>query len=236
MERKTCTLTVTCDDRTGVLVVRRGVLIGASCGDLRDEAAAIAIVAWPYPTIAISRHNDAGPASIQSSLGFIVMEAMRIQDEAARAAGNGDASGSVWPAPRRTWRPTSSPSNGRTSFESERPPNGELHLPSGASALALVETATGNVLRSAAREDCPLGELARLAAQLLLQEAATLQLCNEGEGVEELVLSTSSRCDVIRPLGASEFALLIFAPEDTNLVMARIELEHFIASQRHEGV
>jgi hypothetical protein len=33
-------------------------------------------------------------------------------------------------------------------------------------------------------------------------------------------------------LGASAFAFLVFAPEETNLVMARIELEHFVAAHR----
>jgi CheY-like chemotaxis protein len=227
MERKSCTLNVVCNERRGVLVVSKGVLVSAHSGELQGEAAAIAIVAWPTPSIVISRETEPSGLPIQSSLGFIVMEAMRLQDEAARGASNGEA-GSIWPAVRRTWRPT----NGSVTFESSRPAQGEVGLPSGARALALVETATGNVLRSAAREDCPIGELARLAAQLLLQEAATLRLCNEAEGVEELVLSTSSRCDVIRPLGESEFALLVFAPEETNLVIARLELDHFIASHQ----
>jgi CheY-like chemotaxis protein len=227
MERKSCTLNVVCNERRGVLVVSKGVLVSAHSGELQGEAAAIAIVAWPTPSIVISRETEPSGLPIQSSLGFIVMEAMRLQDEAARGASNGEA-GSIWPAARRTWRPT----NGSVTFESSRPAQGEVGLPSGARALALVETATGNVLRSAAREDCPIGELARLAAQLLLQEAATLRLCNEAEGVEELVLSTSSRCDVIRPLGESEFALLVFAPEETNLVIARLELDHFIASHQ----
>jgi hypothetical protein len=35
---------------------------------------------------------------------------------------------------------------------------------------------------------------------------------------------------VIRPLSATEFALLVFVPGETNLVMARLELEQFVAS------
>jgi len=228
MERKSCTLTVTCDDRSGSLVVSKGVLVSAQTGELQGEPAAIAIIAWPNPSIEISRETAPTGVAIQCSLGFIVMEAMRIQDEAACKAANGETPGSVWPAPRRTWRPTAGPQDGVT-FESTRPLRGEIGLPSGARGLALVETATGNVLRATARDDCPIGELARLAAQLLLQEAETLRLCNESEGVEEVVLSTSSRCDLIRPLSPNEFALLVFAPEETNLVIARIELDHFIA-------
>lgn len=230
MERKSCTLTVTCDERRGVLSVDKGVLVAAQDGGLVGEPAAISIIAWPNPSIEISRLAAIGPASIESSLGYIVMEAMRIQDEKARAAGYSEEPGSVWPAARRTWRPTHNPSDGNPSLAAPKPPGSELLLQSGTRALAVIETATGNVLSCTAREDCPVGELARLAAHLLLQEAATLERCGNDEGVEELVLSTTSRCDVIRPLGADEFALLVFAPDETNLVIARLELDQYIAS------
>lgn len=230
MERKSCTLSVSCDDRQGVLCIDKGVLVAARWGEATGEAAAIMIIAWPNPTIGISKLGETEPSTIQSSLGFIVMEAMRIQDENARAAGYSDKPGSVWPTARRTWRPTGVPHENGVSLDAPRPLNGELSLQSGTRALAVVETATGNLLSCTAREDCPVGELARLAAQLLLQEAATLELCSDEEGVEELVLSTSSRCDVIRPLGESEFAMLVFAPEETNLVIARLELDQYIAA------
>jgi CheY-like chemotaxis protein len=229
MERKSCTLTVCDDDKTGTLVLQCGRLVAAQYGDVHGEAAAVAIVAWPSSSIAISRHLTALPGTVQEPLGFIVMEAMRLQDEAMRKlTGSVAPNGSIWPLQRRTFRPGASPSDRPP--ESARLNGAELGVPQGARAVAIVETATGNILRGAAYQDCPVGELARMASQLLLQEAATLQLCGPGEGVEELVLSTSSRCDVIRPLGESEFALLVFAPEDTNLVMARMELEQLIAA------
>ena len=231
MERKSCTLTITCDDKRGVLSIQKGVLVGAHTGELQGQSAAIAIIAWPYPSIAISRQVAPNPVAIQAPLGFILMEAMRVQDEEARSMSE-RAPDSAMPAPRRTWRPPGSASQWPMALESTLPLNGELGLPSGASGIALVDTATGRLLHAASRPDCPLGELALMASQVLLQQTAMLKLCAESEGVEELVLSTSMRCDVIRPLGASAFALLIFAPEETNLVMARLELEHFVATHR----
>jgi CheY-like chemotaxis protein len=233
MERKSCTLSVQCGEKRGALSIRKGALVAATCGELSGEAAAIAVIAWPAPSITITRGVDMGQSTIQSSLGFILMEAMRIQDEEARKA-SAEGRGSVWPSPLRTWRPSGAPGEPLGSASS-RPPPAEQSLPSGTKALALVETATGNVLRASARDDCPVGELARLAAQLLLQEAETLRLCSEAEGVEELVLSTSSRCDVIRPIGQSEFALLVFVPSETNLVIARMELDQFVAQHRGAG-
>ena len=234
MERKTCNLTIECDDKSGLLLIRKGELVDARSGDLRGEEAAIAIIAWPNPSIMISRHSEVGPPVIQKSLGFIVMEAMRVQDEAARSAPMPpEGSGSAWPSQRRSWLPSGTPPAPSSPVSSAAPPgaNGELGLPSGAIAIAVVDTATGTVLSSAAKEGCPLLELARMAALVLRHQTKTLSLCNSTEGVEELVLSTTTRCDVIRPLNgnASQFALLMFAPEETNLVMARMELERFIA-------
>jgi CheY-like chemotaxis protein len=222
MERKSCTLGVVANEHRGVLVVSKGALVSARTAELEGEQAAINIVAWSEPSITISCRVEPSGLPIQSSLGFILMEGMRLQDEAARHGATRTAV-SAWPPPQLSRRP------GPVTFESWRPQQNEPGLPRGARGLAVVETATGHVLRAAARNDCPIGELARLASQLLVQEAATLRLCDVGEGVEELVLSTSSRCDLIKPLGEGEFALLVFSPDETNLVIARLELDHFIS-------
>ena len=232
MERKTCTLSISCDDRAGILIVEKGALVAAEAGDSVGQAAAIEIIGWPSANIAISRHREVRSENIRAPLGFILMEAMRVQDENARDASGRGSSDSVCATPRRTWRPSGSPSQRPLALDSSQAGSADFGLPSGAHALALVDTATGQVLRSAAQPGCPLEELARMASQVLLQEAAILKLCVETEGVEELVLSTSSRCDVIRPVTANAFALLVFAPEETNLMMARIELDQFILAHR----
>jgi CheY-like chemotaxis protein len=236
MERKTCSLTISCDDKTGVLVVRKGQLIDARCGQLCGEEAAISIIAWPNSSIMISRHGESGPPTIQKSLGFIVMEAMRVQDEAARSAPQpSDANGSGFPGARRSLRPialSSAPSS-FPSKGSELPAANGIGLPSGASAIAVVETATGTVLQYAAKDGCPLAELARSAALVVRHQVNTISLCGNNEGIEEVVLSTTTYCDVIRPIGngLAQFALLVFTPDETNLVMARLELERFVASR-----
>lgn len=236
MERKTCNLTIRSDDKVGVLVIRKGQLIDAHSGELRGEDAAVSIIAWPNSSIMISRHGEFGPPVIHKSLGFIVMEAMRVQDEAAHnASQRGEGNGSAFPAPRVSWQPHHAlaesgapPANG-----SNVPAARELALPSGASAIALVDTASGALLQFAAKEGCPLAELACTAALVVRYQLNTLTLCDENEGIEELVLSTSTYCDVIRPIGngQAQFALLVFAPDETNLVMARIELDRFISSR-----
>jgi len=236
MERKTCNLTIRCDEKVGVLVVRKGQLIDARSAELRGEEAAISIIAWPNSSIMISRHGEFGPPVIQKSLNFIVMEAMRVQDEAARdAPAVGDGNGSGFPHARHSWRPSgafSEPSPPQLNG-SNSPAARELTLPSGTSAIAVVDTGSGVLLQFAAKEGCPIAELAHTAALVVRHQLKTLNLCSDEEGIEELVLSTSTYCDVIRPIGSglSQFALLVFAPDETNLVMARLELERFIAGR-----
>ncbi len=237
MERKTCSLAIRSDDKMGVLVIRKGALVDAGTGDLRGEEAAVAIVAWSNPSITISKTCESGPSTIEKPLGFIVMEAMRVQDESVRNLPVA-ADGSVFPPPRRTVRPSAGPFDSVVPARapSAAPTNGHVDwgLPHGARAIAIVDTATGNVLRSSVKDGCPLDELARMAATVLQQETQTIDLCNLSEGIEELVLSTTLRCDVIRPLGGrAEFAMLSFAPDETNLMMARLELAQFIA--RHSS-
>ncbi len=233
MERKTCSLAIRSDDKMGVLVIRKGQLVDAGAGDLRGEEAAVAIVAWSNPSITISKTCEVGPVTIEKPLGFIVMESMRVQDESVRNLPVA-AEGSVFPPPRRSARPSAGPleSLSPARGQSNAPSNGQVDwgLPHGARAIAIVDTATGNVLRSSVQEGCPLDELARMAAVVLQHETRTLGLCNVSEGIEELVMSTTHRCDVIRPIGGrEEFALLVFAPDETNLMMARLELAQFIA-------
>ncbi|HXK17506.1 MAG TPA: response regulator, partial [Polyangiaceae bacterium] len=54
MERKTCTLSVSCAESSGTLVIRKGELIAAETAGVRGAQAAIAIIAWPNPSITIS--------------------------------------------------------------------------------------------------------------------------------------------------------------------------------------
>jgi hypothetical protein len=239
MERKTCTLTVQCDEKTGVLFMRKGQLVDARTDDLSGQRAAIDVIAWPNPTITILNYCASRERAIVSPLGFIIMEAMRLRDEAAEREGTGPEPAhpkvaSQWPspgAPLSSFAPQDGPvSSARPQNGAAVPTNG-YGLPGGARAIAVVDTATGIVRSAAAREDCPVSELARMAALVLRRQIAILGLFGAAEGIEELVLSTSSRCDVIRPFGPAEFALIVFAPEETNLSMARLELERFMAQK-----
>lgn len=82
MERKTCTLTVQSGDRRGRLHIRDGSLIHAKLGDLVGEPAAIEIIGWNSPAITISSLFASNEVTVDASTSYLVMEAMRVRDEA----------------------------------------------------------------------------------------------------------------------------------------------------------
>ena len=226
MERKTCTLMVAGAHNSGTLVMRKGELIDAETGTLRGSQAAISIVAWPNPSITIARHLTTEHRSIDQPLGFIIMEAMRVQDEALR-----DTGVSEWPASRRGLASNSLPSgSGSKTPAAAASANRDLYLPSGVCAMAIAEANTGSLLHWAAREDFPMPECALVAGSLLHQQSTAFSLSDPGQEIEELLLFSATRCEVIRPLGvgAARFALVAFELAECNLVVARLELTRFV--------
>ncbi|HEX4337289.1 MAG TPA: response regulator [Polyangiaceae bacterium] len=229
MERKTCTLTVECNGNSGTLFIRRGQLLDARAGELVGEDAAISIVGWEDPGITIVSHCAVQDTVIDTPLGFIVMEAMRMKDEAMR-----DSPVSDFPESLGTVRPSEEAAllGGPLGVVPTSSGAGAPSLPNGTRALAVVDTATGALRAWTSREGVPLAELATLSAVVLRHEVAALTSCGRGNELEELVLSRSGHCDVIRPVDGMirEFALLVFARQETSLAMARIQLDRFMAT------
>jgi len=65
---------------------------------------------------------------------------------------------------------------------------------------------------------------------LLHQQSTAFSLSDPGQEIEELLLFSATRCEVIRPLGvgAARFALVAFELAECNLVVARLELTRFV--------
>ncbi|RME34951.1 MAG: response regulator, partial [Deltaproteobacteria bacterium] len=82
MEKKTCTLKVTCDNRSGYLFIRGGELVDALADDQEGESAALDIITWPETVIEMDPVCRRQTKSVKSSLEFLLMEAFRLQDEA----------------------------------------------------------------------------------------------------------------------------------------------------------
>jgi len=90
MEKKTCTLKILSNKKTGYLCFHEGQLIDANNGILKGEKAALDIVCWDDVEIEINNICRETSRSIESSLSYILMEGFRIKDEQGRAEDNGD--------------------------------------------------------------------------------------------------------------------------------------------------
>jgi CheY-like chemotaxis protein len=127
MDRKTCTLLMATPESSGQIYMHKGEIIDARSGELRGERAALAILGWPYPTITIDSRCRATERTIDKPVTFLIMEAMRLADERARA--DDSARASSRPAtPQRA--PSGHPS-------SERPRSVRLSSPSSSRRTAV---------------------------------------------------------------------------------------------------
>jgi CheY-like chemotaxis protein len=84
IERKTCTLSIASGERHGQLFFRSGKLLGAATGDSTGTEAALEIVVWEHADIEISDVCPLNGPPLPGGLAFLLMEAMRIQDEGGR--------------------------------------------------------------------------------------------------------------------------------------------------------
>jgi hypothetical protein len=138
------------------------------------------------------------------------MESLRLHDERARA-GSAESGGPIPPSLLDATQRS-------------------LSVPPNLLAIAVVDVETGTLLACGDRDGVATQELIALAVNVYRHEMRLVSSLNlAGEAVEELVLSSRTYCEVIQPLAKiSAFALAVFDPEETNLVMARLELRRVV--------
>jgi len=84
MEKKTCTLTITSNERIGSLHFLEGELINAKTETSEGEQAAYEIIGWDETEIEINYSCENKTKTITSPLAFVLMESCKIKDEASR--------------------------------------------------------------------------------------------------------------------------------------------------------
>jgi len=210
IERVTCTLNVEHDGRRGTLFVHAGELLDARSEHLAGEAAAMAMLAWPNPSITISGNCAELTRSINKPLNFVIMDALRLQDENARGR-----------------YPSQQPF---ASFGKELEATA-IVIPPNAAGIAIVDLTSGAILSHGHRAGVPLAELSSMALAILRLEEHTVATYDASEQVEELALTTPSYCELIRrlPGDAPAFVLMVYRPDECNMVMARLELDRVLS-------
>ena len=203
VERKTCTLTLSAEGQRGLMHFRRGELIDAELDEQEGEDAAMKIAQWEEARIELAEEVDR-LRRIETPLHAVLMEAMRLKDEAARkATGNDD--------PDLTVEDNAPPSAHRAIVEAR--------AIEGAFAVALIEIVGGTVLvRAGGRPGLDLSRLAAGAAAVMRAQIDALaagrgaSLLGPGDAVEDFVTTLAAEWHVIRP--ASGGSLLFYVVLD----------------------
>jgi CheY-like chemotaxis protein len=81
LDKKTCTITAHAEKRQGNLYFKNGELMDASAGDLTGIDAAFEIFSWENVGILLTNSCPISEQKIHESLGFILLEGSRRQDE-----------------------------------------------------------------------------------------------------------------------------------------------------------
>lgn len=81
MEKKTCTLSIKSEGKSGVMFFQKGELLGAKSGDLEGEAAAYELLCLDRVVIRIENVCKMKEKQIQQPLMNVLMEGLRIKDE-----------------------------------------------------------------------------------------------------------------------------------------------------------
>jgi CheY-like chemotaxis protein len=233
MERKTCTLTVEAAGRTGYLYISEGRLVDARLDEHRGDEAAISVAGWASPAITIINTCATKQQTVEAPMRFIIMEALRLSDEAARTQ---QAAPSDAPAARSepdeldlgTW--SSGPPLGAT-MSLRSVSHYPVGMPSYADAIAIVEADSGRI-RTSAGAFSGLDAVAQLVARVYAQEATAVGQMDIDEGIQELVMTTARYWTLTRPLHTQppSLALVVFDPERANVGLERLELDAFVAA------
>ena len=81
LDKKTCTLTVRSGRNQGIMFVKNGELMDANSNDLSGVDAAFEIISWKNVEIILTNSCDITEQNISGSLGYILLEGSRRQDE-----------------------------------------------------------------------------------------------------------------------------------------------------------
>lgn len=89
MEQKTCTIRLTDRDsgKMGILFFQEGELVDARINGVRGEEAAYEVFSWDQVSLSIENECRQMEKRIQGDLQAILMEAMRLKDEAGQSQG-----------------------------------------------------------------------------------------------------------------------------------------------------
>jgi CheY-like chemotaxis protein len=230
MERKTCTLSVESEGKTGYLYISEGALVDARMNEQQGDEIAVRIVGWQGASVTIINTCASKQRTVHRPTNFIIMEAMRLADEAKRNQGAAAASRALSiPA-----KAGASDLSALDPWESAPPPSASVFptvQPVDAEVLAVVEVSSARVCHASGKF-AALEALSQFVTRIYVDESAAVERLALDEQIQELVVTAESYWIMVQPLKLkpASLALLVFDSRRTNVVIARGELENFVAT------
>jgi len=104
-------------------------------------------------------------------------------------------------------------------------------FPIQAEAIAIIDARTGR-LRNSSGKFAGLAEVAELVAEFFTNQSLSVDRLGTGQTIDEIVITTARFWSMTRPLKTDPLtlALLVFDPQQANMVMERLELDDFVSS------
>lgn len=212
------------DDTQGSLYFEAGRLIDAQCGGLQGEVAAIEVLSWsdPPPKIGMLPFKKR-QRTIESSIGFLILESARLQDE-TEATSEHPSSAEPLPPPTEQ-----DGSQGPRGNDTDRI-NGaldQLMKVEGTIGVCLVDYESGTVLGSQGGGktiDLDIAAAGNMA--VVRSKMRTMKNLKLDDTIEDILITLGSQYHLIRPLSkeASLFLYCALDRDKSNLAMARFKL------------
>jgi len=243
-DRKTCTVRVQCDEQVGHLYFNRGEPFDAEAGELRGDAAALAMVECEKPSIEILGGRVQRPRVITRSVSELLFEGLRVKDERARARRQDrGASGAPSAAPASSAGGFTTESTRRAEPMAAADKLKELANLDGFAGVA-VYTPTGEPMATLAGESQHLKEVGILANNVLLNaQKASIEM-GTGRGqqvhVEAERAHIFARClnEGTDPLksqpGKAHIHLVLVLKNDSAIGLAKLRMNSVIEKLAEE--
>lgn len=216
VERKTCRLRVSDGHRHGDLLFRDGQLVDARLGQLEGDRAALELIGWDE-SAQLDLHSgyQAQRITVNSSLNHLLLEAMRLKDEAQREPSGEGYSTLVKLKPKEI-------SMGNVSDSLKK-----IMEIEGAIGVALVDHESGMSLGQLGGGERLNLDVAGAGNTAVVR--SKLRVMNDlglDDNIEDILISLSSQYHLIRPLANAKNLFLYLALDRSraNLAMARHKL------------